>query len=72
MCQSVVEHCAIDPIRSDAGEPRLIWVDVGRGLCILAVVAVHAQSALTRVGLDMSALDAVSVPLASARMPTFF
>lgn len=57
-----------DPHAAD----RLVWVDVARGICIMLVVLLHTHGTLTRVGLDLSAVDRISVPLSTVRMPAFF
>lgn len=53
-----------------APRPRLLWMDVYRGLAVLLVVLLHAQTALADSGLERSpVLTAVNAAVGSFRMP---
>lgn len=58
---------------SISAEPaRLRWVDVGRGLAILLVVAFHAARWLSSLDIDTSAWQTVNATVSTLRMPLFF
>lgn len=61
-----------EEITAEAPSERVRWIDNARGICILLVVLLHTQGALTHVGIDLSNLGPVTVALSTVRMPAFF
>ena len=51
---------------------RVGWVDAAKGLCILLVVAGHANISLNTHGYDTGAWERVNLMLGPVRMPLFF
>ena len=64
---------SVEPMPTTASappRPRLLWMDVYRGLAVLLVVLLHAQTALVDSGLERSpVLSAVNAAVGSFRMP---
>jgi uncharacterized membrane protein YcfT len=57
---------------SASAEPRLEWVDVAKGICILLVVMMHATLGVEKATGDVSDLNAFITWAQPFRMPDFF
>lgn len=54
------------------GKDRLEWVDAGRGIAILLVVAYHAARWLPMAGIPTAGWQEINASVATLRMPLFF
>lgn len=59
-------------VRSGEGPPRILWMDVARGISILLVVFLHAHVFLAARGLSAEAYQALNTVFNPMRMPLFF